>query len=75
MRVMQRRAFLMFLEMKSGRLARGVANAMFAVAGTVRLGTVGLKRLMRRRSAGGNLEREWQTSLAALLFHLVGRVP
>ena len=74
MRVLQRRSILMFLEKKSGKRARYIANAMFVL-----VSVLGLPLLAFQRLAGGQAAeaagRRWRLSLQALRFHLVGRLP
>ncbi len=73
MHLLERRALLMFLERKSGRLARWAANAMFLAGAFVRMPGA----LLKRDAAAGDhqdIERR-RKALAAVRFHLSGRLP
>jgi GT2 family glycosyltransferase len=74
MRLLERRSFLMFLEKKSGKLARRVANLMFCVASLARLLILGVQRLFGGRAAE-SARQQWALSLATLRFHFFGRLP
>lgn len=74
MHLLERRSLLMFLEKKSGKLARWVANLMFCVASMARLAVVGVQRLVGGRAAE-SARQQWALSLAALRFHFLGRLP
>ncbi len=72
--VMLRQSLLAFLEKKSGAWTRRVANLMFSVASLFRL-----PLLMLARAKGGETAEaarlQWQLSIAALRFHVLGEVP
>ncbi len=74
MHVLQRRSVLMFLEKKSGKTVRRVANAMFCVSALARLAVLLLQRVWVGQRARPTRE---QLSLAAcaLRFHLTGWLP
>ncbi len=73
MHLRQRKSVLMFLEMKSGRLTRWVANTMFCAASMVKLPLLALRRLT---GGGAKLtKQQWQLSTAALKFHLLELIP
>lgn len=74
MLVRERQSLLMFLETKSGRLTRWVANAMFGIAAFLRLPLLLLKRL-RGGETSEHARQQWPLAAAALRFHLFGRVP
>ncbi len=74
MHLLERRSLLMFLEKKSGKLARWAANLMFCVASMARLAVVGVQRLVGGRAAE-SARQQWALSLAALRFHFLGRLP
>jgi len=74
MHLLERRSLLMFLERKSGKLARWTANLMFCVASLLRLSIVGARRIFGGQ-AGEAAKRQWAISLAALRFHALGRLP
>ncbi len=71
MHLMERRSLLMFLEKKSGKLVRWIANGMFCVATLMRVLLLSVQRL-----AGGTVRDsaidKWAKSMAALRFHLPG---
>lgn len=71
MRIHQRRSFLMFMERKSGKLARWMANAMLAIASLARVPVVAVRRL----TAGDDARREWEQLKVSLGYHVLGRVP
>lgn len=71
MRIHQRRSLLMFMEKKSGKLARWATNAMFATGAILRVPVVAVKRLLGRPDAAA----QWTQLKVALEYHLVGRVP
>ncbi len=74
MHVMQRKSLLMFMEMRSGRLARWLANGMFLISSLFRLPMLVLLRL--RGGAGAqSATRQWNLTMAAVKYHLLGRVP
>jgi GT2 family glycosyltransferase len=74
MLLLQRRALLMFLERKNGRLTRWIANAMFLGGSLLRL-----PLLWYRRKRGGPrskvAQQDWRLSTATARFHLLGRLP
>jgi len=73
MHLLERRSLLMFLEMKSGRAARWLANSMFCVGSLARLPAAALQQLF-----GADKERaaaRRRLYAAALRFHLFGRFP
>jgi GT2 family glycosyltransferase len=74
MHILQRRSVLMFLEKKSGKLARFIANLMFCVSSLLKLSILTVCRIgtSSRAEAAG---RQWSLTTAALRFHLTGRVP
>ncbi len=74
MRLLERRSLLIFLEKKSGKLARWVANLMFCVASLARLPILGVQRLIGGRAAE-SASQQWALSRAALRFHFCGRLP
>lgn len=74
MHLLERRALLMFLERKSGRLARGMANAMFLIGPLVRLPML-LLQALRRGQPAGEIREQWLRTKASLRFHLLGRLP
>lgn len=71
MHLMERRSLLMFLEKKSGKLVRWVANMMFCTATLSRV-----LLLSVQRAAGGRVResatQKWGMATAALRFHLPG---
>jgi GT2 family glycosyltransferase len=71
MHLMERRSLLMFLEKKSGKLARWVANVMFCTATLCRVVLLSLQRI-----AGGRVResarQKWGMAMAALRFHVPG---
>jgi GT2 family glycosyltransferase len=71
MHLMERRSLLMFLEKKSGRLVRWIANVMFCTATLFRV-----MLLSAQRVAGGpvreSAKKQWAKTMAALRFHLPG---
>jgi GT2 family glycosyltransferase len=71
MHLMERRSLLMFLEKKSGKLARWVANVMFCTATLCRVVLLSLQRI-----AGGQVResarQKWGMAMAALRFHVPG---
>jgi GT2 family glycosyltransferase len=71
MRVHQRRSFLMFMEKKSGKTARWIANAMFAAASLVRVPALAVRRF----TAGDDARRQWEQLKVSLGYHLLGRLP
>ncbi len=74
MHILQRRSVLMFLEKKSGKLARALANLMFCVSSLLKLPVL----MMCRIGAGPRAQaarRQWALTVTALRFHLTGRVP
>ena len=74
MHLYQRRSMLMFLEMKSGGAVKAIANAMFCLASIVRLPGLALRRVLGGQGAE-SARRQWELSVAALKFHLSGRLP
>lgn len=71
MHLMERRSLLMFLEKKSGKLARWTANAMFCTATLARVIVLGLQQL----SGGGIREStrlKWDIAIASMRFHVPG---
>jgi hypothetical protein len=64
----------MFLERKSGRITRWIANAMFLVGSLVRLPWLLLQRLLRPAHADDLIAR-WQQAKVTVAFHLLGRLP
>lgn len=71
MHLMERRSLLMFLEKKSGKLVRWIANVMFCTATLCRVALLGVQRM-----AGGTVrdsaKENWGKAMAALRFHLQG---
>ena len=71
MHLMERRSLLMFLEKKSGKLVRWIANVMFCTATLCRVVLLSLQRV-----AGGRVResarQKWGMATAALRFHLPG---
>lgn len=71
MHLMERRSLLIFLEKKSGRHVRWIANMMFCAATLGRFVLLSLQR-----AAGGRLgtsaKVKWSKTAAALRFHLPG---
>lgn len=74
MHLLQRRALLMFVHRRSGRLARELANAMFLAASLVRLPLLAVQRLRGGRRAE-QARQQWPRTRAALGFHFHGRLP
>jgi len=74
MHVLQRRSVLMFLEKKSGKLTRWMANGLFCAASMIRLPLLAAYYLMRGRRAEV-AKQQWPMTMTALRFHLTGRVP
>jgi GT2 family glycosyltransferase len=74
MHLLQRRSVLMFLEKKSGRLTRGIANLMFLLGSVIRLPLLAINQ-MRGGQKAEDARRQWQLSTASLRFHLKGRLP
>lgn len=71
MHLLERRAMLMFLERKNGRLVRTIANGMFLTTSLVRL-----VRLAPARFFGSaDSLRKWHQATTAFRFHLMGRLP
>lgn len=74
MRLLERRSLLMFMEKKSGRLARHAANVMFLVGSVARLFSLCLQRI--GGGSGAQAAREkWPMTTAAFWFHVSGRLP
>lgn len=71
MHLLERRSLLMFLEKKSGRLVRWIANTMFCAATLLRFILLSMQRALGgpRRSAA---QTKWAKTIAALRFHLPG---
>lgn len=71
MHLMERRSLLMFLEKKSGKLVRWIANVMFCTATLSRVLLLSVQRM-----AGGKVREsakdKWAKAMAALRFHLPG---
>ena len=71
MHLMERRSLLMFLEKKSGKLVRWIANVMFCTATLIRVVALSVQRI-----AGGRVResarQKWGMATAALRFHLPG---
>ncbi len=71
MHLLERRSLLMFMEKKSGRLVRWIANMMFCMATISRVVLLTLQR-----AAGGRFresaKQKWVKAMAALRFHLSG---
>lgn len=74
MHLLERRAMLMFLEHKSGRVTRWTANAMFLIGALSRLPRLLLQRLIRPAQAD-DLAAQWQQAKVTVAFHLLGRLP
>ena len=74
MHLLERRSLLIFLEKRSGKATRWIANLMFCAASLVRLTIVGVRRLFGGRT-GELAKRQWALSIAALRFHALGRLP
>lgn len=72
MHILQRRSLLKFLEKKSGRATRRLANVMFTLASAGRLLSLGLARLGGKPVSNSN-HHKWRLSTAALRFHLFGQ--
>lgn len=73
MHLQERQSLLMFLESKSGRPARLVANAMFCLGSLLRIPAAALQELIGRNRPQAAARR--RRSLAALRFHLSGKFP
>jgi GT2 family glycosyltransferase len=74
MLVRERQSLLLFLETKSGKTTRWVANAMFCAASTARMPLLALKWLTGG-PASEQARQQWPLAAATLRFHLFGRVP
>ena len=74
MHVLQRRSMLMFLEKRSGKIVRRIANAMFCVCSALRLSLLALLRLWSG-TRGESARRKFGPTASALRFHLTGHVP
>lgn len=73
MHLQERQSLLMFLESKSGGLARHLANAMFCLGSLLRIPAAALQELAgRNRKQAADRRR---LSLAALRYHLSGKWP
>jgi GT2 family glycosyltransferase len=72
MHVLQRRSLLTFLEKKSGKTTRRLANVMFTLASAGRLLSLGMIRLGSKQLSDSS-NRQWRLSTAALRFHLFGQ--
>jgi GT2 family glycosyltransferase len=75
MRVLERRSLLMLLEHRSGKIVSVVANGMFLAAALARLAVLGVRRLLGGATVAGAARRQWPQAVAALRFHLSGRMP
>ncbi len=74
MHLLERRSLLMFLEKKSGRIVRWLANGMFCAASLLRLPVLAVQRFAGGRTSE-TTRLQWAMSLAALRFHFLGRLP
>lgn len=74
MLLLQRRALLMFLERKSGRATRRIANVMYSVCALARLLVLQV-RWLRRGSRTKAALQDWALAKATAKFHLFGRLP
>ncbi len=74
MHLLERRSLLMFLEKKSGKPVRWIANLMFCMASLSRLAIVGVQRIFGGQ-ASESAQRQWGLSVAALRFHVLGQLP
>ncbi|MBI1826306.1 MAG: glycosyltransferase family 2 protein [Planctomycetes bacterium] len=73
MRLMERQSLLVFLEKKSGKFERFLANGMFAAASFAKLPWLYLKKWTQGARDGDAL-KELNLCIAALRFHLLGKV-
>lgn len=71
MHLMERRSLLMFLEKKSGRIVRWVANVMFCTATLCRVAVLAVQRTLGGR-LGESTKEKWAKTMAALRFHVPG---
>lgn len=71
MHLMERRSLLMFLEKKSGRHVRWIANAMYCAATLCRMGMLAAEKGLGGRQGDPGQEK-WFKAIAALRFHLSG---
>ena len=71
MHLLERRSLLIFLEKKSGKLVRWIANMMFCAATLLRMLQLGVQRIAGRGVQSSGKDR-WTMAMAALRFHLHG---
>lgn len=69
MRIQERRSLLLFLEKKSGRFVRRIANLLFLCSCLVQVPVLALCRL-RGGACGEAARKAWPLTTAALKFHL-----
>jgi hypothetical protein len=71
MHLMERRSLLLFLEKKSGRHVRWMANVMFCTATLCRVALLTVQRALGGRP-GASTRDKWAKAMAALRFHAPG---